>query len=401
MQTVAERSSSTRPGPAADTGTRPCVVLVVSNLEFGGTQRQVVELANNMDASRYHVHVCSLSPYVPLADRLQDRGRRLHVLHKRFKFDLSVVSRLARLLRNVKADVVHGFLFDADIAARLAARRARTKVVIGSERNTDYHLKRRQKIADRLTRRYVHAIIANSHAGARFHQRTLGHDPARYRVVPNGVDTEHFAPADGSAVRGELGIPTGDFVIGMFASFKPQKNHAMLFRAAGLLRRRITDFKLLLVGDELHRGLHGSSAYKERMAELIDRLGLGGQCVVAGNQDDVRRFYGACDVTVLPSRHEGTPNVLLESMACGVPVVATNLADNARIVPHDKLGFLVTLDDDRTMADQLLTLRNDRARRADMAAAAREWVVREFSTKRLAQRTQDVYDELLASRATT
>ncbi len=141
------------------------ILLVISNLEYGGAQRQVVELANNMDPERFDVRVCSLSEYVPLAAELKCRDERLHVIRKRFKFDYSVVPRLARLLRLLRADVIHSYLFDADIAARPAGRKGRTPVVIGSGRNTNYHLKRRQLAAYRLTRGCVDLIIANSHAG--------------------------------------------------------------------------------------------------------------------------------------------------------------------------------------------------------------------------------------------
>src|SRR5262245_47304943 len=110
-------------------------VMVISDLEFAGAQRQVVELANYIDSRQFDVHVCSLADYVPLAGALWDRDKRLHIIRKRGKFDLTVVWRLAHLLRQLQADIVHGFLFDAEIAARLAGRLARKPVVIGSERN--------------------------------------------------------------------------------------------------------------------------------------------------------------------------------------------------------------------------------------------------------------------------
>ena len=145
---------------------RLVVAQVISNLEYGGAQRQVVELANHLNRDRFDVHICSLSEYVPLASQLEDCERRLHVVRKRFKFDFSVVPRLAKLFRSLRADVVHGYLFDAIIASRLAGRMASVGAIIGSERNTDYHIKRRQLLAYRFTRRQVDMIIANSRAGA-------------------------------------------------------------------------------------------------------------------------------------------------------------------------------------------------------------------------------------------
>ena len=133
------------------------VLLLISNLEFGGAQRQVVELANNLDPARFEVHVGSLSDYLPLADGLRLGPGRVHVVQKAFKYDLSVVRRL-------RIDVVQSYLFDADIAARLAGRLAGIAVV-GAERNTDYTLKPQQRAGYRLTRGMVDLIIANSRAG--------------------------------------------------------------------------------------------------------------------------------------------------------------------------------------------------------------------------------------------
>ncbi len=149
------------------------LTLVVSNLEYGGAQRQVVELANHLDPEQFEVRICSLSPYVPLAGDLVRRDR-LHIIAKRFKFDATVVPRLAGLLRRTRTDVVQSYLFDADIAAFLAGRLAGCSLVVGSERNANYVMKRRQVLLYRWTRRCVNLLIANSHAGAEFNQRIVG-----------------------------------------------------------------------------------------------------------------------------------------------------------------------------------------------------------------------------------
>ncbi|GMU37473.1 MAG: glycosyltransferase [Phycisphaerae bacterium] len=375
------------------------IALVISNLEYGGAQRQVIELANHLERGTFEVHVCSLSRYVPLAADLEDAAERLFVLTKRFKFDVSVIWRLAAWLRRIRADVVHSYLFDANIAARLAGRLAGVGAVIGSERNTDYHLKRRQLWAYWATRSCSDLIIANSRAGAQFSQRVLGHPAEHYRVVHNGVDTVRFRPQEKAVIRSRLGLAAEALVVGMFASFKAQKNHPLLLEAARRVLNRRGDVKFLLVGDELHGGMHGSDAYKVRVFGMIEALGLSRACVLAGNRDDVEDVYCACDVTVLPSLFEGTPNVLLESMSCGVPVVATDVADNAAIAPDGRVGFIVPLGDAGVLADRLLRLIEDGELRRRCGAAARAWVESEFSTARLAEKTGAVYREALALRA--
>ncbi len=373
-------------------------VLVISNLEYGGAQRQVVTLANHSDPDRCDIHICSLSDYVPLAADLKDRDRRLHVISKKWKFDLTVVVRLARLLRRLRADIVHGYLFDAAIAARLAGRLAGTPVVVGSERNTDYRLTRRQRIGYRLTRGCVDVTIANSNAGAAFNSRMLGHPPSHYRVVHNGVDTTRFTPGEAGPVRRELAIEDDEPVVGMFASFKPQKNHPLFFEAAARILTRLPRARFLLVGDELHAGIQGTDEHKRNVGLLVDRLGIRPRCLFLGNRQDVERLYRACDVTVLPSFHEGTPNVALESMACGVPVVATDVADNAYVIPDGRVGYIVPLGGADAIADRVCELVGDAGLRPRIALQAREWVESEFSLSRLASKTASVYEEALSTR---
>lgn len=369
-------------------------MLLISNLEFGGAQRQVVELANNLEPARFEVHVGSLSEYLPLAEGLRCP---VHVVQKRFKYDLTVVPRLARLLRRLRIDLVQSYLFDADIAARLAGRLAGAAVV-GAERNTDYSLRPQQRAGYRLTRGLVDLIIANSRAGAAFNQRLLGYDASFYRVVHNGVDTARFRPGDGGPLRTELGVAADERLVGMFASFKEQKNHPLAFEAARRVLLRFPRARFLFVGDMLWAGLHGSAAYKERMDRLVDQLGIRERCLFVGNRSDVAELYRACDVTLLPSLFEGTPNVVLESLATGVPVVASDVADNRLIVPDGEVGYVVPLGDPETMAGRLLELLQDDAARRGFGAAARSWVEREFSTDVLARKTGAIYEEVIARR---
>lgn len=374
-------------------------LIVISNLEYGGAQRQVVELANTADSQRLDVHLCSLSRYVPLAAELRER-ERLHVIRKHFKFDLSVVPRLARLLRALNADIVHGYLFDAEIAACLAGHLAGTPLVVASERNTDYRLKRRQLVAYRLTRGCLDAVIANSQAGAAFNSRTLGRDPVLYRVIRNGVDAAKFTPGDDGGLRRELGLADDERLVGMFGSFKAQKNHPLMFAAATKVLARLPRTRFLFVGDELYKGMHGSDAYKQRIDRLVDELGLRERCLFLGNRNDVVRCYRTCNLTVLPSLFEGMPNVVLESMACGVPVVVTDVSDNAMVAPDGKVGFVVRLGDEDAMAERIVHLLTDESLRQRMAREARRWVEQEFSNQRLAATTAAVYEELLeAARA--
>jgi len=371
------------------------VAVVVSNLEYGGAQQQIVELVNRIDHDRFDMHLVSLSDFVPLADNLDSEAVSFEVIQKRNRFDVTVPLRLARYLRKHDIDLVHGFLFDAEIAARLAACVGDT-IVVGSERNCDYVLKPIKKRFYDLTRRLQDFSVANSFAGRDFNATLLGYPESHYRVVHNGVNIERFHPGEVAGLRAELGIAPDARVVGMFGSFKYQKNHAMLFRVAGALCAEYPDLVFLLVGDELHGGMHGSREYKEELEATIDKMEIRDRLVFVGNRDDVERYYRICDVKVLPSRFEGMPNVLLEAMATGLPVVATKVADNSLLVPDGEVGFLVDVDDDVAMQEGLHKLLKDAALRNRMGQAAVTWVRQNFASDVMAKNMGEVYEELVS-----
>ncbi len=375
------------------------VLLVISSLERGGAERQVVHLANALPTEGFEVDVCSLSPVVPLAGDLHEPDR-LHILEKRRRFDVTVVSRAAALMRRLRVQIVHGFLFDAELVSRLAARAVKVPVVIASERNTDYRRPLMHAAALRLTRHCADLMIANSSAGARFNMRDLGLPAERIRVVHNGVDVMHFRPVDGMEVRWELNIPPGMPVIGMVASFKRQKNHAMFFRMARRLLERFPRARFLCIGEPLRDNQQGAADYHAEMRALVRELGLQQRVSMLGQRADMAAVYSACDVTVLTSTREGTPNVLLESMACGVPVVATDVADNRYVVPED-VGFVVPPRDDVTMAACVGRVLRDASLRRQMGERGRQWVQQEFSIAALARKTGGVYREWLRRKVRT
>jgi len=401
----AARHSGTASSPAG-------VMLLVSGLEYGGAERQAVELVREMDRRSFAPFVCSLSREVPLADRLPEETD-LVIVSKRWKFDVSTVWRVARVMVERRVSIVHAFLFDAEMVARLGGALARRPVVIGSERNADYRRRVMHTVCYRLTRALYDGVIANSQAGKRFAMRTLSMPDDRVFVVHNGVDVGQFHPGDSEAARRQLGIALDEAVVGMVAGFKPQKNHAMFLRMARRVAERIPRARFYLVGARPREGCgrrfslrpgagyHGNvAAYYAQVRGMIDAFGLGDRCVLLGDRDDVATFYNACDVTVLTSRHEGTPNVLLESMACGVPVAATDVSDNAIVVADGRTGYIVGLDDDERMADRVCRILSDPPERRRLGEAARAWVMERYSTTALARNTEAVYRELLRRKST-
>jgi glycosyltransferase involved in cell wall biosynthesis len=380
------------------TGPPLVAVIVISDLEFGGFQRQVVDFANFVDEQECRLHICPLADCLRLADKIKNRDKHLTLMVRRWRFDFTVVPRLAMFLREVRADVVYNILFDATIAGRLAARLAGRPAVVDAEGNTDYRLGARDALFYRLTRWCNDMTIANTKAGAAYQSRLLGQPPDSYRVVYNGVDVDRFKPRDVSQLRQALGLKECQPVVGMFASFKPQKNHPLWLRAARIVIDRVPGVKLMFVGDELFKGGSSSLAFKKTISETVDQLGLREHCLFIGNRPDVENYYPVCTLTVLPSLHEGTPNVALESMACGVPVVATNVADNSSLILDGRTGYVVPLGNEQILADRVCTLLLDQNLREQMSKEGRAWTARDFSCRKFVDNTLAVFREAMARR---
>jgi glycosyltransferase involved in cell wall biosynthesis len=398
-QTLSHRG--TRRGPTAASVDRPRirVLLTISSLERGGAERQVVHLANHLDAQRFEVHVCCLSEAAPLADDLRGRDHRLHLLSKRWKYDAGVVVRVARLMRRLGIHVAHAFLFDAEMVVRLAAAAAGVPVVVASERNSDYRLGWKHWVCQRLTRGGFDALIANSEAGRRFAMRTLGLEFDRVHVIRNGVDVERFRPGSGTEPRRSLGLRPDAPVVGMVATLKRQKNHGDFLRAASRVLTTFPRAQFVCVGEAMRDNLQGAEDYAREVRQLLYELRLHHRCRFIGGRSDMPSVYRAFDVTVLPSLHEGTPNVLLESMACGVPAVATDVADNATVVPDGRAGFIVPTHRPDVVADRVGRLLSGDDARRRMGAWARDWTVTHFSLSRLAAQTGELYARLLEAKS--
>jgi glycosyltransferase involved in cell wall biosynthesis len=250
----------------------------------------------------------------------------------------------------------------------------------------------------RTTSRLLHACVANSSAGAAFNRKLTGLPESAYHVVYNGVDTDRFRPRDASELRASLDLPKDVCVIGMFGSFKHQKNHPLLLKAAKLLMDRSVDFRLLFVGTTIHAGYKTTGEYSSEVVGLVKSLGLEDRSVFVGAKTDVEHYYNLCDMTVLPSFFEGTPNVALESMASGVSVIATDVSDNSYVIPDGNVGYIVPLDQPDQLANRMHDLISQPVLRRQLGQAARNWVIQEFSLGKMAAIMADVYEQVLEHR---
>jgi hypothetical protein len=165
------------------------VLFVISDLGFHGAQKQVVELSRELDRGGHEVAIYTLNDDVGRKRELEGTGVEVIADQKRTKLDLAVLRRLRHKIKSWRADIVHGFLFDGDIYARIAAI-GTGATVLNSERSDNYEISRSQKIAHWLTKGLVDGVVANSRSGSAFAQKLYGYDPRHMHVVWNGMRIE-------------------------------------------------------------------------------------------------------------------------------------------------------------------------------------------------------------------
>ena len=358
----------------------PGLFLMTDSFETGGSERQFAELAASVNRVNFRVQLGCI----------QRRGRFLegfgHV--PEFSLGSSLYSpksfwtrfRLAQYLRRNKIAVAHAFDFYTNLTLILAAKLAGVPVVIGSQRQLGDLLSHSKETAQAAMLRSCDAVVCNSHAAA---NRLIEHGLRKSRVVVihNGLSAAAFAKTPPALPRRD-----GVLRVGMIARMNTRsKNHLAFLRAAARLRGSIPNLEFLLVGDGPLR----------RELELEAKsLGLSGQIFFLGDRRDIPAILASLDVSVLPSASESLSNVILESMAAGLPVVASRVGGNTELVGVDR-GKVVEIDNDKALADAIGHLLGNAAMRAHLGRNAKRFVQTNFTLERMRKCHEELYADLL------
>jgi glycosyltransferase involved in cell wall biosynthesis len=317
------------------------VLFIISELTLGGAQKQVIELARELVRRGHEAAIYTLNREVPRAKELEGSGVELVVDQKRWKVDPAVIARLRRYLRDWHPDIVHGFLFDGDIYARIAAFGTGIPV-LNSERSDNYELSRVQYLGHRLTRALADGLVANTHSGSAFAQKLYGFPPERCHVVWNGLRIEELErqAASKADYRREFFGPGPHKLACMVGAIKPAKDYHLAIDAAAHLVRADPDWRVLFVGDHLanatyRAGVHSdTSEYKQSVMRHFAAQGIADKVKFAGVRTDAPAIVAQSDVFFMTSCREGFPDVVLEAMVLGVPVASTDYSDIRRILPR-------------------------------------------------------------------
>jgi glycosyltransferase involved in cell wall biosynthesis len=303
-------------------------------------------------------------------------------------FQIRPLWRLYSLFRKERVDLIHTHLYRDAVYGRVIARLAGVKGVISTLHNSYVWRSRSQLFLDRLTSVFADRITAVSDAVREFAIEREHMPPGKLITVYNGIDTGQFKipPKEREAVRRELGLAPGEVAVGSMGELTEQKGYRYLLEAVPGILKSNPAVKFFIAGE---------GELKKTLLVLRDELGLNSRVSFLGFRDDVPRLLAAFDIFVLPSLWEGLPVALIEAMAAGKPIVATDVDGNCEVIGRDEAGLAVESRDPGGLARALIQLIDDPGLRDRMGRKGQKRADDLFSLKVMIANYQELYETCL------
>jgi len=379
-----QRAASANLGGASSPSLeRARLFFMINSFETGGSERQFALLTKSLDAERFSLDLGCIQTKGPLRDLFGEVPR--------FRLGGSVYGwkswhsrwQLSRHLERKKIQIAHAFDFYTNLTLLPAARWAGVPVVIASQRQLGDLLSRGQSMLQKAAFRLSDVIVCNSRATA---ERLIeeGIPERKVRVIGNALGPELFASRAPLVPRS-----AGILRVGMIARMNSRyKNHLGFLRAAAKIHASLPNTEFLLAGD---------GPLRPELESEAEALGISRVVRFVGDQRDVPAVLASLDLTVVPSDSESLSNVILESMAAGIPVVATQVGGNRELVSPER-GILIPPADMDALANAALRLLEDKGQRQQLGSNARQFVSANFSLESVTRQYQELYEGLLSEK---
>lgn len=378
----------------------PLRVLQILEATTGGTRRHLRHLLGNLDPGRFSLALI----YSPLRDPhfiqdlafYQQFGIVLHEVPMQREIspwhDFAALGRIMGIIRRGRFDVVHAHSSKAGFLGRLAARMLGVTGIVYTPHSFAFQycpLGLRGSLyrwLERLAGLLHHQLVCVSEGERRVALQYRISPPERLRVIPNVVDKEQLHPSQSAhAIRNQLAIENHSLVIGMVAHFRPQKGYNHFIDAIPKILECCPRARFLIIGD---------GPLFEQVRLRIRRLGVEAAVILAGYQPHPPDYYQVMDIFVLSSLWEGMPYAILEAMAIGLPIIATNIGGNNELVEHGINGFLVPEMNSEQIASHVIHLIADPALRTRFGRASRRILGKMPGIKEWAGQYGELYEEM-------
>jgi glycosyltransferase involved in cell wall biosynthesis len=355
-----------------DSAERLKVVYVISDLDIGGAQIHALYLLANLDPQKFSPHLICIGKKGQLLQRVEECGIPTVVMNlPRKRQALKALTRLVCHLRVLRPDAIMVFGFNAEILGRLAGRLIGVKKSIVwfhglEESDKNFLLTAIHRFLNRGTSTYM--CVTRAQKMLLLERRITTSE--NIQIMNNGVDLEKFNPASNGRLREELSLNQESFVVGIVAALRPEKNHELLIMAMSKITEREPKVTLLIIGDGPER---------EKLTALACSLGLETSVRFLGNRSDIAELLTCMNVFVLCSKTEAAPLAVLEAMACGLPVVCSDVGAMREIIDDGVTGFLFPNGDVNRLIESIYAVLSTPLLARGIGESARKAVETRFS----------------------
>jgi glycosyltransferase involved in cell wall biosynthesis len=367
------------------------VMTMVTSFQIGGTERQVTNIVLGLDPSRFDLHLACMHRRGELLQELTSLDVPRPIFSIRSLYRPGTLFEALRLMRYIRANaiqVVHCYGLYPNLFAVPAAWLGRAPVVIASIRDRGDILTPTQRWIQRLVCRFADCVLVNAESI----RETLieqGYRRDNIAVIRNGISPAKFAVACGTpTIREDLGLPPSARLVVVLSRLNRMKGVEYFLEAASLVADRLPDVRFLIVGD---------GAIRSELECRAVRQGLGSRVVFTGFRTDVPKLLSQVALSVLPSLSEGLSNTLLESMASGVPVIATRVGGNPEIIEDGVSGLLVAPRDPAALANAMILVLESPDLAKRIGQAGKRKITEMFSMERSIRDVEGLYQRLVGS----
>ncbi len=324
------------------------LALIIPTLDQGGAEKQLMLLATRIDRAKFEPHVITLTRSGPYQQELKQANVPCHSIEKRGKFDPFALRKLNALLRQIKPDIVHTWIFAANAYGRYAALRAKIPVILGGERCVD---------------------------------------PWK-SGCPNGIESTTTSSISREEALRRLKLTSDSRIIGAVGRLWPQKGYKDLIWTSSMIN---------VVRPNMHLVIIGEGPQREILEQYRDNIGANKSVHLVGHRDDVADLMPHMDIFWNGSLYEGQSNSIMEAMQAGVPVAATDIPGNRDLIVHNESGFLYPHASPNELAKLTFQCLDDRSVRDRITSNAKERITCMFSVEQMVQKHEEYYTKCALS----
>jgi len=360
------------------------VIHIVEELTIGGLEKILTTIVLNLDKKKYNISVWCLREGGFFADKLVKEGIDVKILHISTSRNPLSIYKLYRFLKSHKFDIIHTHAYSAGTIGRMSAFLAGVPVIISHNHSVYDYYGKFYNLVEWFLSLITDRVICISEVVNGFANKTQRINSKKLITIHNGIDDVcDLTEKSSSDLKKELGIPINHPVICTISHMEEHKGLKYLLEAASLLLQSKNDVSFLLVGE---------GVLKKELKILCADLKIEKNVIFAGEQSDISEILSLSDIFVLPSLREGLPLTILEAMACGKPVIATNVGGIPEIVKDGENGILVYPKDPETLYMAMNELLGDREKREKMGRIGKRVCDESFRTKTMVEKVEDLYD---------